>query len=252
MIPLSKCLVSYACLLLLMIINHSSAFAQNIPFSDKTYQALKAGKLVIYFRHGATTWQGVDNIKWPREQQRLLSKRGIEQSRRIGEAIKKLNIPIGDVLASPFARCRDMAEIAFGRVKEHHELLGLLSDINGQAHRVTFLRKQLSEPSNSLGNNVIVGHRSNIADIAGVSLGEGDAVLILPLGDGKFEILATLAPDDWMTLKCISSKYWFDDNACIDSKDNSGKQTIRPSSSNKNSIYSRRLSSIPVVIGTPL
>ncbi|MEM8552554.1 MAG: hypothetical protein AAGF45_09245, partial [Pseudomonadota bacterium] len=43
--------------------------------------ALKRGGHVIYFRHAATTWSGVDRIEWPRERQRLLSERGIAQSR---------------------------------------------------------------------------------------------------------------------------------------------------------------------------
>ena len=28
--------------------------------------ALRQGGHVIYFRHGATTWSGIDNIEWPR------------------------------------------------------------------------------------------------------------------------------------------------------------------------------------------
>ncbi|MEM9794078.1 MAG: histidine phosphatase family protein, partial [Pseudomonadota bacterium] len=39
--------------------------------------ALRRGGQVIYFRHGATTWSGVDRIEWPRARQRLLSDLGI-------------------------------------------------------------------------------------------------------------------------------------------------------------------------------
>jgi phosphohistidine phosphatase SixA len=158
-------------------------------------ELLAAGGAVVYFRHGATTWSGVDNIAWPRERQRLLSELGIEQSKRIGAAFRDNGFPVGEVIASPFARCRDMAEIAFGRVEERMELLGLLSDSDGVADRVDYLRGKLSKPPTG-GNRIVIAHRSNISHVAGVSLGEGDAVVMRPTGDG-FERLATLAPSDW-------------------------------------------------------
>lgn len=163
-----------------------------------TRAALLAGDLVIYFRHAATTWSGVDRIEWPRERQRLLSEEGIAQSERIGAAFRALGAPVGEVLASPFARCRDMAEIAFGRVEERHELMGLLSDAEGRPERIAYLRSQLSALTEG-GSRIIVSHRSNIAETAGATLGEGDAVLVRPRGVG-FDVLGTLTPEDWSAL----------------------------------------------------
>lgn len=156
---------------------------------------LSRGEAVVYFRHGATTWSGIDRIEWPRERQRLLSDLGIEQSERIGAAFIDRAYPVGEVIASPFARCRDMAEIAFGRVEERMELLGLLSDDAGREARRRYLRDRLSTPTTG-GNRIIVSHRSNIAEVAGTLLGEGDAVILRPTGDG-FELLAELTPADW-------------------------------------------------------
>lgn len=160
------------------------------------FAALKGGGHVIYFRHGATTWSGVDRIEWPRARQRLLSDEGIAQSEDIGAAVRRLGLPIGQVIASPFARCCDMAEIAFGRVEERRELLGLLSDAEGRPARVAYLRARLSAPSPD-GNRIVVAHRSNIQAVAGIALGEGDAVVVDPLGDGQFRVLGILTPDDW-------------------------------------------------------
>ena len=159
-------------------------------------ETLRAGGHVIYFRHAATTWSGIDSIDWPRERQRLLSEQGIEDSRQIGVAFQAQNIPVGDVLASPFARCRDMAEIAFGRVEERFELLGLLSDDEGRAERAAYLEGLLTDAPADRSNRVIVAHRSNIQTVAGVSLEEGEAVIVRPGPDG-FEILGTLMPADW-------------------------------------------------------
>ncbi|MDJ0821234.1 MAG: histidine phosphatase family protein [Paracoccaceae bacterium] len=162
---------------------------------DEARTLLSQGRAVVYFRHGATTWSGIDSIDWPRERQRLLSDLGIAQSERIGAAFRAQNLLVGEVIASPFARCRDMAEIAFGRVDERMELLGLLSDRQGRADRVAYLRSKLSEPTTG-GNRIIVAHRSNIAEVAGVSLGEGDAVVLRPNGEG-WDTLAELSPNDW-------------------------------------------------------
>ncbi len=168
--------------------------------SPETRDALLAGELVVYFRHGATTWSGIDRLEWPREKQRLLSAAGIDQSRLIGQQFRRLSAPVGDVIASPFARCRDMAEISFGRVEERFELLGLLSDAEGRPARVAFLQQQISRPTDGKGNRIIVSHSSNIRNVAGISLAEGEAVLIKPLGDSKFEILETLMPEDWAAI----------------------------------------------------
>ena len=165
--------------------------------SDAIIAALRGGGHVVYFRHGATTWSGIDRLEWPRERQRLLSEEGIRQSEIIGAAFRRRAIPVGDVLASPFARCRDMAEIAFGRVDERMELIGLLSDDRGRAERTAFLRELVTTPPADGANRVIVAHRSNIAAVADVALEEGEAVALRPGGAGGFATLGTLMPGDW-------------------------------------------------------
>ncbi|MEM1149136.1 MAG: histidine phosphatase family protein [Pseudomonadota bacterium] len=161
--------------------------------------SLRDGGHVIYFRHGATTWSGIDQIDWPRERQRLLSDLGIEQSERIGAAFRSEGFPVGDVLASPFARCRDMAEIAFGRVEERMELLGLLADREGRDERIAYLRGRMSTPPAAGTNRVIVSHRSNIAEVAGARLAEGEALITRPVSRG-FRSVAQWMPGDWTNI----------------------------------------------------
>ncbi|MFP7673942.1 histidine phosphatase family protein [Marivita sp. S0852] len=179
-----------------VLVGGLSLFAMPIYLraAPQALDALQGGGHVIYFRHGATTWSGIDNIDWPRARQRLLSNEGIAQSRRIGTAFTRHAIPVGDVLASPFARCRDMAEIAFGRVEERMELLGLLSDEDGREARVAYLRDRMSTPPDDGTNRIIVAHRSNIATVANVQLAEGEAVIVRPTGSG-FDVLETLMPE---------------------------------------------------------
>lgn len=172
----------------------SSARAQS---PREIIDALRSGGHVVYFRHGATTWSGIDRIEWPRERQRLLSEEGIRQSETIGAAFERHAIPVGEVLASPFARCRDMAEIMFGRVDERMELIGLLSDSEGREARIAFMRRLVTEPPAEGTNRVIVAHRSNVGAVTDVSLQEGEAVVLRPDGEGGFAVLATLMPGEW-------------------------------------------------------
>lgn len=158
---------------------------------------LEHGGFVIYFRHGATTWSGVDRLEWPREQQRLLSDEGIRQSEVIGAAFRSRGIPVGEVLASPFARCRDMAEIAFGRVEERMELVGLLSDQNGREDRVAYLTHKVTEPPQAGKNRVIISHTSNILAVTDTRLEEGEAVVLSPKGFRAFDVIGAANPDDW-------------------------------------------------------
>lgn len=181
----------------------SLAFASTASFASEGHalagDLLRSGKGIVYFRHGATTWSGIDRIEWPRSRQRLLSDKGIEQSRQIGKAFRAQGFEVGEIIASPFARCRDMAEIAFGRVEEDMRLIGLLSDSDGPNDRRAFLKEKLTGPVRDGRNRVIVSHRSNIAEVAGVGLEEGEGVVIRPT-KGSFEVLGQFMPDDWMAL----------------------------------------------------
>ncbi|KIT15164.1 histidine phosphatase family protein [Jannaschia aquimarina] len=159
--------------------------------------ALREGGHVVYFRHAATQWSGIDRIEWPRERQRLLSAEGERQARVIGEAWEELGITAGEVWASPFARCADHARISFGRATEDMRLIGLLSDDEGRRERVAFLRTLVTTRPEPGTNRVIVAHRSNIAEVAGVALEEGEAVVLTPDAAGGFTVRGTFMPDEW-------------------------------------------------------
>ena len=79
--------------------------------------ALQHGGYVLYFRHGATDFGQNDDRMTGYEdcaQQRNLTDRGRADARAIGAAIKRLHIPVTTVLASPFCRTRETAELVFG------------------------------------------------------------------------------------------------------------------------------------------
>src|SRR6266704_7202881 len=110
--------------------------------------ALKAGGLVLYFRHTSTDFgQNDDQMSGYEDcaRQRNLTDRGRDEARQIGAAIRRLRIPIGEVLASPFCRTRETAQLIFGRATVSPAVRG------GPARpesndRYAELRKLLSTP----------------------------------------------------------------------------------------------------------
>lgn len=167
---------------------------------------LRGGGYVIVFRHTTTDWgqrdADIENFE-DRSAQRNLSKPGEEQAAAIGKAFATLKIPVGAVKASPMWRCRDTAQLAFGR----HETTADLFQRGGpsRAARVAML----SMPPDS-GNLVLVTHQDVLIPIVTRlrrdQLREGDALVVKPLGEKKFEIAAQVAPEDWLTLGVVSAK----------------------------------------------
>lgn len=162
--------------------------------------ALQHGGLVVYVRHAATHRFGGDRADWPRVKQRLLSDEGERLSDTIGRVFRRYEIPVGDILVSPFARSQDMALIAFGRAEVRAGLLDLLSEPAGRQERIDYSIRLLSEPVGARGNRVLFGHSSNIREATGVPVSTGGAVVVRPEGSDRFTVLGTLAPTDWLML----------------------------------------------------
>jgi phosphohistidine phosphatase SixA len=163
-------------------------------------ERLRGGGYVIVFRHSVTDWTQRDaeamNFE-DRGVQRNLSKPGEEQAEAIGKAFAALGIPVGAVKASPFWRCRDTAQLAFGR---HETTLDLFQRSGpSRAARVAML----STPPDS-ANLVLVTHQDVLIPIVNGlrrdELGEGEALVVKPLGEKKFEIEAQVAPEEWLRL----------------------------------------------------
>jgi phosphohistidine phosphatase SixA len=160
---------------------------------------LRAGGLVLVCRHAITDRSKPDqrNIDMAdRSTQRNLSSAGEVQARELGEAMRRLGIPLGEVLASPFARTRESAELAFGRATVDDALAFTGADDE--------MRELLSRPPTEGRNRVLVSHAGRIFRILDHKqvggLEEGDCAAIRPLGD-DFELLGRIRASDWSGLR---------------------------------------------------
>ncbi|TAL25299.1 MAG: hypothetical protein EPN99_01850 [Frankiales bacterium] len=110
-----------------------------------------------------------------------------------------MRIPVGEVRASPYCRTADTAELAFGRVQRDDALLPIPEGADGEERAEARLRELLSdEPSE--GNTVLVGHVTNLRLAVDATPEEGGAVVLRPDGDGRFLLIAEIAPGAWQRL----------------------------------------------------
>jgi len=169
-------------------------------------ERLRGGGYVIVFRHSVTDWgqrdAEVTNFE-DRTQQRNLSKEGEALASQIGKDMASLGIPIGAVKASPMWRCRDTAQLAFGR---HETSIDLFQ--RGGPSRAARVAMLSTKPDSA--NLVLVTHQDVLIPIiTGLrrdQLKEAEALVVKPLGDKKFEIEAQVAPGDWLKLGAVSAK----------------------------------------------
>ena len=164
---------------------------------------LRQGGLVLFFRHADTRGEPCDSSfrVGDRPGQRNISPAGIAQSRRIGERLRELGIPLTlPVLAGPVYRARDTAEHAFGAANVIVTDSLLADDFSGA--RLAWVldehRRLFGTPVARGTNRVLVGHRTPAIMVAGDAVGgrafpEGGALVIEPRGN-DFRVLGILMP----------------------------------------------------------
>jgi phosphohistidine phosphatase SixA len=182
-----------------------AALAQSPPdlAGPALLAALSKGGYVLYFRHAATDFGQNDDAMTGYEdcaKQRNLTDARRADARAIGEALRGLRIPIGDVLASPFCRTMETARLVFGRASATAAVRGGPAQPESP-ERYAALRELLSTPLQGGANLVIVSHGNPFRALTGTPyLAEGEAAIIEPLGSGGFRIVARVPKDGWKAL----------------------------------------------------
>jgi phosphohistidine phosphatase SixA len=168
-------------------------------------QALQQGGYVIYFRHAATTMTGektvekqdLDNCAL----QRNLSPEGKAQSKAMGAAIKRLQIPIGHVYTSPYCRAVDTAMNLFGKAEKSDALHFAIHITRVQHEENTrqLLDMLATKPAPGM-NTAIVSHTANLnAAVKIFPRPEGVAHVFKPEGNGNFSYVGMIMPETWIT-----------------------------------------------------
>jgi virginiamycin B lyase len=163
---------------------------------------LRRGGYVLAFRHAATDFSMTDTTRDLRDcsRQRNLTADGRREARSIGREFRRLGIPVGRVLASPFCRTRETATLAFGRAVPSRALLSaeFFEGERAGERQPARLRELLVTPPRRATNTILVSHNFSIDDATGESVAEGEALIVTP-GQGRrgFEVVSRLEVGEW-------------------------------------------------------
>jgi phosphohistidine phosphatase SixA len=187
------------------ILSASSAPAQG---QAEWINAARQGGHVIVIRHGATFSDQADTDPLHPEnvdKQRQLNDQGRAQAKAMGEALRKLKIPVGAVNTSVFNRAAETGKLlGFGDVKPSLDFTegGLVVSPNENARRAQALKKIAATEPPAGTNVIVVTHKPNILDAFGkdwFDVKEGEATIFKPDGNG-YKAVARVQADDWAKL----------------------------------------------------
>jgi hypothetical protein len=196
--------------ILLLFINSAAATTPTLLNDLALVDALRTGGHNIYFRHVSTDWSQSDNLHQADDwlncdptQMRQLSEAGRADAMAIGNAIRKLEVPVSEILASPYCRTVETARLmGLGQVTTSTAVMNLRAAeyFGGRAAIVTTAQRLLSTPPPAGGNRVIVAH-GNVASAATPAYpAEGEGLVFKPEGDGSFILVGRVEPGQWAEL----------------------------------------------------
>ena len=194
----------------LCLIGAASAQSEGGLSGGTLVQALRQGGYNIYFRHAATDWSQSDRVReagdWlscDPERIRQLSDEGRQTAREVGDAIRALGIPVGQVLASPYCRTVETAKLMnLGPVETTTDVMNMrvAEYFGGRDAIVKTARARLATRPVAGTNTVIVAHGNVARDSTPVYPGEAEGVVFKPDGAGTFSVVARVSPAMWREL----------------------------------------------------
>lgn len=171
-----------------------AASPQALANNEHLWSLLKDRGVVVLMRPAVTT-PGVGDPPGMRigdcASQRNLTDEGRRQAKAIGEVLRARSVSFERVLSSPTCRCLDTAQLAFGRVDDMSTVTNQRGGHEEMPRQVREMRALVGERRRG-GNVVLVSDGTNIAAVTGITPEHGEMLVIVPQGDGKFEVRGRL------------------------------------------------------------
>ncbi len=167
--------------------------------------ALRHGGYVIVMRHAASPRAKPDAAHAApgnTQLERQLDAQGMSAATAMGRALKRLSIPVGDVLVSPAFRARETAQLlGFTNARSVPELAEGKQGMKGDAdaERSQWLRDRAAETPPPGTNTLVITHLPNMAGAfgaAGRETNDGGALILRP-ERGTAVVVGHVAMDEW-------------------------------------------------------
>jgi hypothetical protein len=131
----------------------------------------------------------------------------------MGAALRRLRLPIGEVLSSPTYRARETARLAglpaprtVAELGDGGQGVQSMARGNAGAAAGAWLRRQVAEPPRAGTDTVIVTHMPNLVAAFGAAasgLTDGEAMVFRPDGAGGAQPVARIKITDWPALASL-------------------------------------------------
>lgn len=182
----------------------TSLAAQTVPRNALAAE-LRSGGFVILMRHANSPRELPDaataNPDNPKRE-RQLDAAGRRDAAAMGAALKRLGIPIGEVLSSPTYRALETARLIDAGKARSVEQLGNEGMSASDEARTTWLRNEVARRSTG-GNRLVITHGPNVtAAFARYASGmaEGEALVFDPRGANGPVMIQRIRIEEWAGL----------------------------------------------------
>lgn len=186
----------------------SAVQAQTGAELNQLVDRLREGGYVLVMRHASSPREApareqanTDNLRLERQ----LDAAGRQHATEMGEAFRRLRIPLGTVSTSPTYRAMETVRLArFAPVVTVDELGDSGQSMQGVSEaQAEWLRKKAAEVPSS-GNTLIVTHQPNLSRAFsewGATVADGEVVVLRPDGRGAFTLVARVPIERWAGLR---------------------------------------------------
>ena len=193
------------CISVFFLLVFTSGAVAQVLAGDKLVAALKQGHLVMVMRHTSSprtepdsATANPDNVNHERQ----LDDKGRRDAAAIGEALRRLQIPVGTVLSSPAYRALETARLAKLENVATRQELGNDGMAESSAQYAAWLREQVMTVPEA-GNRLLITHGPNISAAfpdESEGMEEGDVLVFDPAGSAGAMLLARIKSADWTAL----------------------------------------------------
>jgi phosphohistidine phosphatase SixA len=193
------------CTLLLTMV---AAMAGRTRSSEDLIALLRQGGYVLVMRHASSPREAPtkeqanpDNVKLERQ----LDESGRRGASAMGDVLRRLQIPIGDVLTSPTYRAMETVKLArLDRPQAVSELGDGGQGMQGVSEaQGAWLRSRVSDTPRT-GNTMLVTHQPNLSRAYpdwGSSVADGETVVLRPDGRGGVAVIGRIPVEEWSRLR---------------------------------------------------
>jgi len=175
---------------------------------------LQRGGCVILMRHANSPGTPPDPTQADpgnSKHERQLDETGRVSARAMGEALRRLRLPVGDVLSSPTYRALETARLAALPAPQAVQELGdggksMSPGVAGT--RGAWLRSQVAKAPKAGTDTILITHYPNIKDAFATdaeNLGEGEALIFRPDGHGAASLVGRVKIEDWPRLVALAA-----------------------------------------------